>query len=102
MTSLAHLFWPLNPLGIALYLLAINALALGLYAWDKHRARSGGWRVKERSLLLVGLLGGSPASLFAQIYLRHKTRKQPFQGLFRVILVLQALGLILFAVIHWL
>lgn len=86
-------FWPPSALTLALYLLFINALALGMYAFDKQRARDGGWRVKENHLLLIAFLGGSPGSLFAQKYLKHKTRKQPFQGVFRMIMALQLMAL---------
>lgn len=94
-------FWPPNALTIAIYLLCINALALAMYAFDKQRARDGGWRVKESKLLLVAFLGGSPGSFFAQKYLKHKTRKQPFQGVFRMIIALQIVGLFVIATIRF-
>ncbi len=88
-----HPIWPPTPFTATVYFAGINALAFLLYWWDKRQARHGGWRVQERNLLLAGLLGGSPASLLAQIALRHKTRKQPFQWYFRFIVVLQLVAL---------
>jgi uncharacterized membrane protein YsdA (DUF1294 family) len=61
------------------WLIAINALSASFFAWDKHQARKGGWRVRERSLLYVAFLGGSPAALASQQLLRHKTYKEPFR-----------------------
>ncbi|MCP3736358.1 DUF1294 domain-containing protein [Sphingomonas sp. RP10(2022)] len=45
---------------------------------DKARATSGGWRVRESTLLGLAALGGSPGALWARQRFRHKTRKQPF------------------------
>lgn len=48
------------------------------YALDKSAARTGGWRLAERSLLLLGLVGGWPGAIVARQLFRHKTRKRPF------------------------
>jgi uncharacterized membrane protein YsdA (DUF1294 family) len=63
----------------ALYLIAINIITYFAFWIDKGRARQGLYRFSERDLLLLAVLGGSPAALFAQWLLRHKTRKQPFK-----------------------
>jgi len=54
------------------------------YAADKAAATSGGWRTSERSLLLLGLVGGWPGAVVAQQTLRHKTRKRSFRIEFAV------------------
>lgn len=48
------------------------------YALDKSAARHGSWRLGERSLLLLGLVGGWPGAIVAQQLFRHKTRKRDF------------------------
>lgn len=73
-----------------LYLLAINVVTFLSFWVDKGRARAGRYRIPERTLLLLALLGGSPAALFAQHRLRHKTRKQPFAALLFGIALLHA------------
>jgi len=61
----------------ALYL-ATTIGCFAAYALDKSAARTGGWRLAERSLLLLGLIGGWPGAIVAQQLFRHKTRKRAF------------------------
>lgn len=74
---------------LVLYLMAVNALTFFLYWWDKRQARWKGWRVPETVLLLAGAAGGSVAGFIAQKVFRHKTRKQPFQLIFWIIVAAQ-------------
>lgn len=71
------------------YLITVNALTYALFTWDKHQARSAGWRIPESRLLLAAFAGGSPAAKLAQRRLRHKTRKEPFRTQLNVIVALQ-------------
>lgn len=71
-------------------LLLINAVTMLHYWHDKRRARAGGWRVPESTLLGLAAIGGSPGALLACRLLRHKTRKQPFATLLLLTAVVQA------------
>ena len=53
--------------------------ALILYYIDKRAAELGRRRVPEKNLLIVGLVGGWPGALIAQLLFRHKTSKPSFQ-----------------------
>ncbi len=66
-------------IAISAWLLLCSAVSVALYAWDKFRARRGGRRVRERTLLLVAIAGGWPGSLLGQSLFRHKTLKQPYR-----------------------
>lgn len=66
-------------LALAGYAVFANLLTYAAFAVDKRRAVQGGWRMPERTLLLLATLGGWPAAKLAQHRLRHKTRKQPFR-----------------------
>ena len=53
-------------------------VAFVVYAWDKMAARGGRSRTPEKSLHLLGLIGGWPGALVARQVFRHKSKKQPF------------------------
>jgi uncharacterized membrane protein YsdA (DUF1294 family) len=65
----------------------------GLYGADKTAARDRRWRVPENTLHVLALLGGWPGALVAQRRFRHKTRKQPFQLVFWITVLLNCLFL---------
>lgn len=81
-------------MAIFLSLVVVNLLTYALYAQDKRAAKEGGWRVPEGTLLLLALLGGSPAALMASKRLRHKTKKVSFRLRMTLILLLQVFALI--------
>lgn len=67
-------------------LLLLNSTTFLVFWWDKEAARAGEWRVQERTLLGLALVGGSLGAVLAQRILRHKTRKEPFRSLLRLII----------------
>ncbi len=69
-----------------------------VYWFDKNAAIQRTWRVKERTLHLLALLGGWPGAYAAQRILRHKTVKQPFQAIFCMCVVLNIVGFVLYSV----
>lgn len=83
---------PLPALGA--YILLINTATFLAYAYDKHAARKRKRRVRERTLHIMALLGGSPGALFAQQALRHKTTKRSFQLTYWGIVVVQVAVLV--------
>lgn len=77
-----------------IYLGLWNILVFALYGIDKRRARQGQWRISEKTLLSLTLLGGGLGACLAGHYFRHKTRKWYFQLAWYTGLVL-LLGLII-------
>lgn len=71
---------------LPLYLLwayaGMSALTLAVYAHDKRAARHRQWRTPENTLHLLALGGGWPGALCAQQWLRHKSAKPAFRGIF--------------------
>ena len=45
-----------------------------VYGADKAKARRGAWRVPEKTLFLLPLLGGSVGALLGMLVFRHKTK----------------------------
>jgi uncharacterized membrane protein YsdA (DUF1294 family) len=84
---------PFAPYLVGLYLCLINLATLAAFAWDKHCARNGMWRVPERTLLGLAVFGGTFGAVIAQHGLRHKTRKEPFRTRLYVIVGVQILAL---------
>ena len=76
----------------AVLLAAANLLAFATYGFDKHRARVGGQRVPEATLLWLAVVGGIGAWAACKLF-RHKTRKQPFSTVLMVIAALQVAGI---------
>lgn len=75
---------------IAIYLAAINVLALLVYGWDKLCAkRRGARRVPEKALFLLALLGGSVGAIAGMYLFRHKTRHWYFRYGLPLILLAQ-------------
>lgn len=59
-----------------------SLITLLVYAKDKHAAQKGLWRVPERRLHSLSLVGGWPGALIAHRVIRHKNRKLSFQLMF--------------------
>ena len=56
------------------YLAAVNLVTFTVYGVDKAKARRGAWRVPEKTLFLLPLLGGSIGALLGMRTFRHKTK----------------------------
>lgn len=61
-----------------LYLLIINAAAFLLMLVDKRRAQKNLWRIPEKTLMTVAIIGGSLGAMAGMYTFRHKTRHPKF------------------------
>ncbi|MCJ8344549.1 DUF1294 domain-containing protein [bacterium] len=77
-----------------IYFLAINFVSFMIYFLDKKLAIYGWFRVPEKTLLILGLLGGTVGACIAQKVFKHKTQKRSFQFAFKSITCLQILVII--------
>ena len=59
---------------LLVWLAVINLLTFVVYGADKRRARKGKWRVPEKTLFLLPLLGGSIGALLGMRVFHHKTK----------------------------
>lgn len=60
------------------WILAASVLTLFMYWLDKSKAQRGSWRVPERTLHLLSLIGGFPGGWIGCLVLRHKSQKPVF------------------------
>lgn len=74
-----------------IYLIVINLIAFFAMYIDKRRAKYGKWRIKEHTLLIIALLGGSIGAIIGMYTFRHKTQKPRFFVGFPVILITEIL-----------
>ena len=76
------------------WLAAVNVLAFVLFGLDKWFAVRGMWRISERTLFTVALLGGTAGALRGMSAFRHKTRHKTFTlGMPASLLLQSALGI---------
>jgi uncharacterized membrane protein YsdA (DUF1294 family) len=81
------------------YFLAINSVTLLAYGYDKRVANGTRTRVPEWTLHFLAIAGGTPGALFGQALFRHKTQKWSFRVWFWSIAVLQAIGIVIWAIV---
>ena len=62
-----------------LYLCTINAFSFLLMLIDKQKAKKNKWRIPEKTLLGVCLIGGSVGGLISMHLFRHKTKHLRFR-----------------------
>ena len=74
---------------LLLYLLIINLVAFAVYGIDKRRAIKDRWRVPEKTLFLLAILGGSIGAWAGMRVFHHKTKHWYFKFGIPAIFVLQ-------------
>lgn len=74
-----------------LYLILINIACYAAMGIDKYRAVRHKWRIPEKTLFLLALLGGSAGGVIGMRFFRHKTLHRRFSVGFPLILLAQCL-----------
>lgn len=49
-----------------------------MYGVDKFKAEFNKWRIREKTLLILGLCGGAYGAIVGMLFFRHKIRKSYF------------------------
>ena len=80
----------LNSKYILIYLGVISLISVIVCVTDKLRAKKGKWRVKESTLFLISVLGGSLAMYVTMLTIRHKTLHKRFMIGVPLIIIMQA------------
>lgn len=61
------------------YYLVITVITFLVWGFDKFRAQLQQWRVPEKTLYMLIILGGGVGALLGMTVFRHKTRKTKFK-----------------------
>ncbi|MEI3609650.1 DUF1294 domain-containing protein [Pseudogracilibacillus sp. SO10305] len=62
-----------------LYVFCLNIFGYILMGIDKKRARKGFYRISERALWIIALLGGTVGMIIGMYMFHHKTKKWYFK-----------------------
>ena len=74
---------------IIIYVFGINLIAFLAMFIDKRKAKYGKWRIKEHTLFILALIGGSIGAIIGMYTFRHKTKKLKFTIGMPAILILE-------------
>ena len=85
---------------LTIYLVCINLASFAVMGADKRRARREAWRIRERTLFLLAIVGGSVGAIAGMYAFHHKTRHWYFRAGFPLLFLFQAL--LLFFLWRWL
>ncbi|MCI5679887.1 MAG: DUF1294 domain-containing protein [Bacteroidales bacterium] len=70
------------------YYLIINIIMYVAMVIDKKRAMKDGWRIPEKNLYLLAVLGGGTGGLIAMVTKHHKNRHLDFIMVFTITAIL--------------
>lgn len=71
------------------YLIIINIVTFFIYGIDKYKAKKSQWRVSEKILITLAILGGSIGAWIGIKIWHHKTKHQKFKLGIPIIIVIQ-------------
>ena len=81
---------------IIAYFIIINCVGIAVMGVDKSRAVHHGWRIPEKILFLVSVMGGSVGTWLAMYLFRHKTRHWYFVVGMPLILLMQIAAVVFY------
>ena len=74
------------------YYILINLVLYITMVIDKKRAIKDQWRVPEKNMFIMAVLGGGLGGLFAMVFKRHKNRHMDFIMVFTMTSILHMLA----------
>ena len=63
---------------IIIYLISINIIGFLIMWIDKRKAIKGSWRIPEKTLFIITVIGGGIGTIAGMYTFRHKTKKLNF------------------------
>lgn len=81
---------------IIIYLIIINIIGFLIMYIDKQKAKKGKWRIPEKTIFIITVLGGGIGTISGMYTFRHKTQKLHFTIGLPTITILEIIGVIYF------
>lgn len=81
---------------IIIYLIIINIIGFLVMYIDKQKAKKGKWRIQEKTIFIITVLGGGIGTISGMYAFRHKTQKLHFTIGLPTITILEIIGVIYF------
>lgn len=75
-----------------IYLIVINIIGFCIMGIDKAKAKAGAWRIPEKTLLGIALIGGSAGVWLGMETFRHKTKHWYFKYGVPMILLIEIIA----------
>lgn len=72
----------------------INITGFSICAADKRKARKGRWRIPEKTIFIIAIIGGSIGTYAALLLFRHKTKHFSFMFGVPFIFVIQVMAVV--------
>ena len=72
------------------YLLIVNVIGFLLFGIDKYKAIHQAYRISEKALFMIALIGGAYGAYVAMYLFHHKIRKTMFKFGMPVIVLLES------------
>lgn len=85
---------------IIIYLIVINLIGFFIMYIDKQKARKEQWRIPEKMIFLITLLGGGIGTIVGMYKFRHKTKKLKFTIGLPTILIFEIIMIIYFTIFY--
>ena len=82
------------------FIVILNGLLFILMGLDKKKAQQHKWRIPEKRLLLLGLIGGGFGGMLGMYVFRHKTREAKFKLVYSLGTVLMASVFLYFSYLY--
>ena len=94
--NVANIIEILGLRNVIIYIIAINIITFFAMFIDKKKAQHGRYRISEKTLFTLVLLGGGIGGIAGMYIFRHKTQKTKFVVGFPAILIFEIIVLIYF------
>lgn len=82
-----------------IYIAVLNFITFSVYGIDKAKAKNGKWRISEKTLILLAVIGGSVGAILGMYIFHHKTKHAKFYVGLPLILVLQISAVVVLRIV---